>query len=123
MINLAQKLKTYLPKIGSGFLPEDTYRSFDVLKSRTRILNELSYCQKTGNLAGVYSEILGSGMFLVGVDRIIQGDDGYLVIFHSHDMSGVRLNRQTLTLEEIAAIVPFNNPYVRPSLFNTVSPN
>ena len=78
------------------------------------MLSELEYCLGKRNLVGVYCPLLGNGLFLVGVENIVYGDDGTLIVFYSQDMSGHVLSRRTLHIDEINMIVPFNNPYISP---------
>jgi hypothetical protein len=113
-MNLSEKLKSYLPKLQEKFLHQPENGSFDFIRGRKTILRELQYCLRAKNLVGVYSNNLGKGMFLLGVEKIISEGDHHLIVFHSHDMSGVELQKRVIGLEEIELVVPFNNPYVNP---------
>lgn len=122
MINISEKLGKILPFIANTVEAETSPGSFDFIRSKAHMLRELEYCKQHNNLVGIYCSLLGNGMFLVGVENIVYGDEGVLIIFHKRDMSGHALARRTLELSEISVIVPFNNPYVPPApRKNTVS--
>ena len=110
---LAHKLKAYLPILTESIIQESC-TSIDFIKSRKLILAELRYCLNHGNLVGIYSDVLGSGMFLLGVEDIITLGDNEVIVFYSHDLSGLPINRRTLFITEISMVVPFNNPYSYP---------
>jgi hypothetical protein len=114
---LTEQFKKILPFFTHSIVSETSFASFDFIRRKEHMLKELEYCCKTANLVGVYCPLLGNGMFLVGVEEIVSGDDGSLVIFYSRDMSGHTLSRRTLHIDEITMIVPFNNPYVQPLPF------
>ena len=83
------------------------------------MLEEFKFCLQHRNLVGVYCPILGNGMFLVGVENIIWGDDGSAsIVFFPLDMSGHSLARRSIELSEITSIVPFNNPYISPVILS-----
>jgi hypothetical protein len=114
MKNLAAKFKSYLPKITESFFAENLNASVEFVKRKKIILQELQYCHNKGNLVGVYSDVLGEGMFLLGVEDVIQLQDEELIVFYPDDMSGLPLKRRTIFLKEIKKIVPFNNLYINP---------
>lgn len=115
MKGLTGRVKSFLPQLKNSLLAETTFASFDFIRSKGKILRELQFCLKEQNLVGIYCPLLGNGMFLVGVENIIADDSGLSVItFFPQDMSGHRLARRSIELNEIDLIVPFNNPYVDP---------
>jgi hypothetical protein len=114
MKNMLRHFRKILPVLAGTYVSEPNSGSFDFLKNKKNILKEMEFCLKEQNLVGIYSTVLGEGMFLVGVESIIYGDEGALVIFHPFDMAGICLSRRTLNLHEIARIVPFNNKYIAP---------
>jgi hypothetical protein len=111
MKNLSERIKNLFPFITHTMIPETNPASFDFIRGTNAMLKEFEYCLRERNLVGVYCPVLGNGMFLVGVESILYGDDGVLLIFHKQDMSGHFLSRRTLRLDEISMIVPFNNPF------------
>jgi hypothetical protein len=112
---IPEKLKGYFPTLTQALLPEiPSAPSFDIIRDSKTILKEMEFSKRTGNLVGVYSDALGTGLFLLGVQEIVNGDDGELVIFYPMDMSGFALSRRTIHIREINMLVPFNNPYIQP---------
>jgi hypothetical protein len=114
MRNLPDQLKKIIPFLTNKMLTEASSGSFDFIRSKKEMLKEFEYCLRERNLVGVYCPLLGNGMFLVGVENIVSGDEGSLIIFYSLDMSGHALSRRTLHVDEISMIVPFNNPFIPP---------
>jgi hypothetical protein len=114
MKNLTEKFKDLIPFLANSMMAQSSDASFDFIRSKKKMLSELEYCLGKRNLVGVYCPLLGNGMFLVGVENIVYGDDGTLIVFYSQDMSGHVLSRRTLHIDEINMIVPFNNPYISP---------
>jgi hypothetical protein len=72
--------------------------------------------QETGKLIGVYSRILGDGMFLTGVDSIENEGSTKVITFETYDLCGQILHRTRVTLEEIKMVCPFETAYVNPLL-------
>lgn len=89
---------------------------FSFVKDRTGILKALIKSQETGKLIGVYSRVLGDGMFLVGVDTIETDGPTKVIAFETYDLCGQILNRTRVTLEEIKMVCPFETAYVNPLL-------
>jgi hypothetical protein len=85
------------------------------IKTQKQILHHIRLCKKSGGLIGVYSDVLGRGMFLTTVEDIEEDELGGTVIFFKpYDMSGRILQRSTVSLKEISALCPFNQMYVEP---------
>jgi hypothetical protein len=118
MKNLTERFKDLIPFLANSMMAQTSDASFDFIRSKKKMVSELEYCLRNTNLVGVYCPLLGNGMFLVGVENIVYGDDGILIVFYSHDMSGHTLSRRTLHIDEITMIVPFNNPYIAPIAIN-----
>lgn len=115
MKKFTDRLKNFFPDLTNSMLPETGLASFDFIKSKSKMLHELDFCLKHRNLVGIYCPLLGNGMFLTGVENIISAEDGSCtIVFFPQDMSGHRLARRTIELQEITMIVPFNNPYISP---------
>lgn len=84
---------------------------FDFVKSRKGILKELTFSKQSGNLIGVYSTALGTGMFLTVVEDIARAGKDEVIVFHRYDMSGQRLSRGKVSIDEIQMVLPFNKLY------------
>lgn len=121
MKSLTEKIKAYIPKISESLLQEQA-TSIEFIRSKKVIRRELQFCRDEGNVVGVYASTLGNGMFLLGVEDILNLGTQEVIVFHPHDMSGSRVKKRTMFLDEIQMIVPFNNRYVRP-LLNATADN
>ena len=82
------------------------------------MLEQLELCRRSGGLIGVYSPLLGRGMFLTAVEDIDRSSEGVRVVFKPYDMNGNFLERSTLLVREISGICPFNQVYVEPRVFD-----
>lgn len=116
MKKFTDRVKNFFPALTSSMLPETNPASFDFIRTKGKMLQEFEYCLRHRNLVGVYCPLLGNGMFLAGVENILCGEDrSSMIIFFPYDMSGHRLARRSIELDEITMIVPFNNSYVSPA--------
>jgi hypothetical protein len=116
MKKITETLREFLPALKEKVLAETNLASFDFIRSKSTLRKEFEFCLRERNLVGIYCPLLGNGMFLVGVENIIYGEDGGTnIVFYSHDMSGHTLARRTLCIDEITMIVPFNNAFVHPA--------
>jgi hypothetical protein len=86
------------------------------IKSRKAMLKELASSQENGTLLGVHSRALGEGMFLVSVNFIETDHPNEVIIFETYDQSGMILNRNRVSIDEIKMICPLNKKYVNPIL-------
>lgn len=86
-------------------------------KSRKAVLKALSESKEHNLLIGVYSKLLGEGMFLVGVYDIETDGPMEIIVFETYEQSGTILNRTRLSLDEIKMVCPLNRRYVNPILY------
>jgi hypothetical protein len=114
MMNLVEKIKKSLSSQNKVESPDSG--SLNFVKNRKAILKELMLSRDTGNLIGVYSRVLGEGMFLTGVDNIEDDHGTEVIIFETYDMSGQILNRTRVSVDEIKMVCPFNSAYINPIL-------
>jgi hypothetical protein len=111
--------------------PEFTSR-VSFVKVAADILKELTLSKETGSLIGVYSPILGEGMFLTRVEKLHfeSMHDDQIVVLNRYDMSGHILATTSVALSEIRIVCPFKQLYENPvlsikktsSLFKTLMP-
>jgi hypothetical protein len=96
------------------------------------ILKELTLSKESGSLIGVYSSLLGEGMFLTKVESLHfeSMHDDLIVVLNRYDMSGHILTTTSIALSEIRIVCPFRQLYENPvlslkrstSLFKTLAP-
>jgi hypothetical protein len=89
-----------------------------IFKQRRAIREALAESRDTGKVIGIYSPVLGDGMFLTCVDEIYSQEKEEIVVLKPYDMNGVLLVRNTLSLSEIKSICPFESFYVNPLSLN-----
>jgi hypothetical protein len=97
--------------------------NLDFVKTRKGIWKELNLSKDSGSLLGVYSPALGEGMFLTKVDDIDSNEVNEIVVFSQYDMSGRILLRNTISLDEIQMVCPFNKTYRNPILSDKKTSN
>lgn len=86
------------------------------VKSRKQMLNALMESRKNGTAIGVYSDVLGEGMFVTGVDDVYNDSNEQVVVLSQYELSGLILQRSTLSVGEIKGVCVFDMPYTSPLL-------
>ena len=90
--------------------------SLKILKHRKAMKDALQESRQTGKVIGVYSPVLGSGMFLVCVEEIVyEHKEVEKVILKPFDMNGILLTANELSLHHIKSVCPFDTFYVNPT--------
>lgn len=112
MKNFAGKIRELISGSRNPGQSDDT--SFDFIKSKKGILKELYISKQSRNLVGVYSPVLGEGMFLVAVEDIETHHKEEIILFHKYDASGHILTRTAVSIDEIKMVCPFNKAYTHP---------
>jgi hypothetical protein len=88
---------------------------FEFVRSRKAILKELVISKKIKNVVGVYSDVLGEGMFLTAVQDIERTQkNAEIIVFYQYDVTGRLLIRTRVELDEIQLVCPFNKTYENP---------
>ena len=101
------------------FGKEDTdsaKKNFEFIKFRKSLLNTLVNTHKKGTVVGIYSNVLGDGMFVTGIEDIYEYEGDYIVHLKRYDVIGTILMRETISLSEIKAICVFDMHYKNPNL-------
>ena len=81
------------------------------------IINEILKSKKDGNIVGIVSPVLGTGMYLTAVEDFILTDIGEpLVILKMYDMSGYLFPTNRISLHGIKAVCPFKSKFENPYL-------
>jgi hypothetical protein len=112
-------MKDFMAKLREGFLnsfdrEEFIAPSLRIIRQRKTIRESLQESRLTGKVVGIYSAVLGEGMFLVCVDDIATLNEGEIITFKPYDMNGVLLVRNTIALTEIRSVCPFESFYIDP---------
>ena len=111
MINFISELRRIvLRRTPDGFPSE----KMEFIKFRKSLSKALSRSRKDGTVVGIYSDVLGEGMFVTAVDDIYSYDKEEIITLKPYDLSGVILKRTTIALSEIRAICVFDIPYKNP---------
>ena len=87
---------------------------FEFARSSKAIVRELLSSKESGSVVGIYSAILGDGMFLTGVEDLYQEGKITVAVFHRYDLSGQILNRNHIAVEEIRTVCSFCQRYRNP---------
>jgi hypothetical protein len=91
----------------------------EFITCRNEIINEVLRSKKDGNIIGIISSILGTGMYLTAVDDFIIDGDSAIVILKQFDMSGYMFPTTRIPLSSIKAVCPFTSKYENPFLPKT----
>lgn len=99
-------------KKNTSLTPDRT--AFDFVRTRKYILRELMISKQANTVLGVYSKVLGEGMFLIGVEETEASMPEPVITFSPYDLSGKLLKKSCLRLDEIEMVIPFNKAYHHP---------
>jgi hypothetical protein len=91
------------------------------IRNKKAILKQAKLCRKSHGLIGVYSPLLGKGMFLTTVDHIHSINDDALIVFKPYDPNGGSPERTAVPLKDISCICPFNQVYDEPQVSGDLS--
>ena len=89
---------------------------FEFIKFRKSLLYNLAEAHKKGTIIGIYSNVLGDGMFVTGIEDIYEYEGDYVVHLKRYDVIGSILIRSTIALSEIKAVCVFDMPYRNPAI-------
>jgi hypothetical protein len=103
-----------LTKVFKKNTPVISVTGFELVKSRKLLLEVLIDCRKTERYVGIYSDVLGEGMFVTGVHDIYDYEEEPIIMLKRYDLSGALLIRETLSLNEIKAACLFDNTFRHP---------
>jgi hypothetical protein len=78
------------------------------VRKEKEILRIIQLCKKSGGVIGIYSPVLGNGMFLCSVQQILQGKT---LVLRPVDPNGKILSKTLIDLSEVTCICPFNQVY------------
>jgi hypothetical protein len=101
-------------KIFKKNTPVLSIAGIQLIKSRKLLLDVLIDCCKNERYVGIYSDVLGEGMFVTGVHDIYDYDEEPIIMLKRYDITGSLLIRETLSLGEIKAACVFDNSYRHP---------
>ena len=94
--------------------PIMTSGAIELIKSRKMMLDALIQSYKSQTLVGIFSPILGEGMFVTCVHDIYDYEEEPIIMLKRYEISGHLLIRETLSLGEIKAICVFDSTYKHP---------
>lgn len=77
------------------------------------ILEELDASRQNGNAIGIWAPSLGTGVFMCGVDNILDDDVEHdkVIVLKEKDLKGVPLEAHVLFLQEIEKVYPSASLY------------
>jgi hypothetical protein len=114
-MNIIEKLKTLIHSQQQKFITHHPANfEFRITRKRKGILQELRWSKEHGKAVGIYSSILGEGMFVTGIEDIYEWDKDTIIVLKPYDLGGLVLQRNYLSLSEIKGICPFNFIYRHP---------
>lgn len=81
------------------------------------ILHELINSRENGNVIGIWSSSLGTGLYMCAVENILDDDVEHdkVVILKEKDLNGIPLPVHVLFLQDIEKVFPLKTIYEDPS--------
>ena len=91
---------------------------FDFIKDPKDIFRALLDSKERGMSIGIKAQILGKGMFVIGVDDILVGDghENTIIITKGYDFTGHVLETNTIRLTDIEGVCVFASKFGNPIL-------
>lgn len=84
------------------------------IRSPRKMISALQECLDKGAVVGIYSRVLGEGMFLTGVENIYLDDDEKVVVLKRYDLGGNILARTHFSIHEFDSICLLGMAYTNP---------
>lgn len=84
-----------------------------IITEPKNILIELIKSRENGNVIGIWTPTLGTGLFMCAVENILDDDVEHdkVIILKENDLNGVPLKSHVLFLQEIEKVFPLKTLY------------
>jgi hypothetical protein len=84
-----------------------------IITEPKHILDELTASRENGNVIGIWAPSLGTGLFLCGVENILDDEEEHdkVIILKENDHNGVPLQAHVLFLQEVEKVFPLKAQY------------
>ncbi len=91
---------------------------FDFIKEPKEILKALLESKENGTAIGIKAQVLGNGMFVIGVEDILIGDgsEHTRIILKGYDFTGHVLETNVIWLTDIEGVCSFASKFGNPIL-------
>lgn len=116
MKSLAERIASLIAPKKNGLLVSDT-SAIDFVRTKKNILRELSMSRDHKTIVGIYCASFGEGMFLTAVEDIEYLAKDEVIQFYPYDLSGKKLSRTRVQINEIQMVCPFNKVYRNPTYY------
>lgn len=116
MKSLAERITSLIAPKNTDLLVSDT-SSIDFVRTKKNILRELNMSKEHKTIVGVYCNAFGEGMFLTAVEDIEYLAKDEVIQFYPYDLSGKKLSRTRVQLNEIQMVCPFYKVYRNPTYY------
>jgi hypothetical protein len=81
-----------------------------------QILDIINQSCLSQTVVGISAPILGNGVFLTSVEKVVQADSDYIVQLKGYDVTGYILERNKIRLSDIRSVCPFKSVFKNPYL-------
>ena len=92
------------------------YVDKEFITSSDTILQELLHSKLNGNMIGISSPVLGTGMFITAIEDILLEGKRSIIILKRYDITGHFLATNKVLLNKITAVCPFQSKFENPFL-------
>lgn len=88
-----------------------------IISDPKSILHELNGSRENGNVIGIWSSSLGTGLYMCAVDNILDDEIEHdkVIILKEKDLNGVPLPVHVLFLQDIDKVFPLKTLYSDPT--------
>jgi hypothetical protein len=99
------------------FIPGDI--KFDFVKGPGAMLSALLASKESGTAIGISAPVLGSGIFITAVEKILNNNDIFdqseiVIVLKAYDITGYFFARNVIKLNEIKSVWPLKSPFKNP---------
>lgn len=88
----------------------------DFTSEQDQIINILNKSLLDGTVVGFSVPILGNGVFLTGVEKIVKTDSDYTIVLKGYDVTGYIMERNKIRLSDIRSVCSFKSVFKNPYL-------
>jgi len=98
---------------------------FDFVKDTGEMLEILSNSMKNGYAVGINSPVLGTGIHITAVDKILNYNDFFdqcevVIVLKPYDITGHFFEKNVVHLHEIKSVWPLRSEFKNPFLNETI---
>ena len=96
---------------------------FDFVRAPGAVLAALVASKENGTAIGINAPVLGSGIFITSVEKILNNNDIFdqseiVIVLKAYDITGHFFERNMIKLNDIKSVWPLKSPFKNPFFKN-----